>query len=87
MMMQWWSGPGEGWGGHDGWYGPPWWGISGLVFLAIVLIAGWFLVRRRGQSAVSGHSAESVLSERFARGEIDEEEFQQRLAVLRQRRR
>ena len=60
----------------------------GAVIFGIVLLVRYF--GRSGQppgappqSAESPPSPERLLAERFARGEIGEEEYRQRLAVLR----
>jgi putative membrane protein len=59
-----------------------------LAFVALVVVAivvvGWLFGPRDepgGGDRPAGRSAMEVLQERFARGEIDEEEFQRR-AVL-----
>lgn len=78
------------WPGGCGWHGPPvWFGVVGgivwLLFWAALIIVAVLLVRRlvRSRSKV-GDSAVAVLGERYARGEIDEEEYRQRLGVLRE---
>jgi len=62
----------------------------GAVIVGVVALVRYF--GRSGQppaappppqSAESPPSPERLLAERFARGEIDEEEYRQRLAVLR----
>ena len=64
---------------HD-WF--PWFPIIPLAFLAV-----WIVVivsfRRRWRHVGPRVSAEAVLGERFARGEIDESEYRARRAVLR----
>ena len=69
------------------------WGWAYMVFGSVLfwalLIAGivW-LVRRGGRGNFWGNnrpSPEELLSQRFARGEIDEAEYRQRLAVLAER--
>lgn len=73
------------WSDH---HGGGWWPIFPflwlLVLAGIVALVIW-LVRRSGSGPAS--SAETQLAERFARGEIDEQEYQQRLEVLRRNRR
>ena len=72
------------------WTGPhwPWFLFFPLVpllwILAIWLVVG-FLWRRRGGGPWGwrGSSPESVLGERYARGEIDAGEYRARLEVLR----
>lgn len=61
------------------------WGLLWLLFLA-VLIAGVVLLVRalseRGSAEGSGSSALRILEERFARGEIDREEFEEKRRTL-----
>jgi putative membrane protein len=60
-------------------YGP------GLWFLWIVLFWGlvaFFFWRRRGWRHDPRSSGEAVLGERYARGEITEDEYRERLRVL-----
>jgi len=58
-----------------------------LVITAIVLAVRW-LIGQRGTTSgppITGQSrAEDLLAERFARGEIDDNEYRQRLALLRE---
>ncbi|MGH2526768.1 MAG: SHOCT domain-containing protein [Actinomycetota bacterium] len=63
-------------------------GVGGWWFLFfpwiwIALIVGAFFVFRGRRSRWHTHSAEEVLGERYAKGEITAEEYQQRLDVLR----
>jgi putative membrane protein len=71
---------------HANWgYGPaPWWPIIPLLFWTAVAVAIVFWVRRRGGWR-RGRSAEDVIAERYARGEVSEAEYRERLAVLRER--
>jgi putative membrane protein len=75
-MPMYWNG---GWGG---------WLAMSLVMLALWGVAIWAIVYVvRGRSPRNEGSREEpkaldVLEERFARGEIDEEEFRQRRATL-----
>ena len=65
---------------HHGWGPGPW---IGLVWLALWAAAIFFLAsrwRRRGP----WRSGESVLAERYARGEIDADEYRDRLATLKE---
>ena len=67
-------------------------GIIGMVLFWAVLVlaiaaAVRYLDRKRGESfppPPSPPTAEQVLAERFARGEIDADEYRQRLDMLRQ---
>mgnify|MGYP000173810421 CR=1 FL=1 len=61
--------------------------ISMVLFWGLLIAGGVLLYRALDQpvtSAPAGHrpSPEHLLAERFARGEIDEEEYQRRLATL-----
>jgi putative membrane protein len=62
-----------------------WWvmGIGWLVFLGLIAAVAIVLVRHFGSSAGTSRSALQVLDERFARGEIDEDEYRARLDALR----
>ncbi|WP_218974452.1 SHOCT domain-containing protein [Streptomyces sp. NP160] len=69
--------PGAGYGPwHGGGPGP--WLLVPLLFWVLVIGAVVFTVRRH-----RSRSAEHVLREAFARGEVDEEGYRARLAVLR----
>jgi putative membrane protein len=67
-------------------------GITGMVLFWVVLVlaialAVRYLDRRRGESlppTPPPPTAEQVLAGRFARGEIDADEYRQRLDTLRQ---
>lgn len=74
---------------NDHWDGPgPWWPFVPLFWIAFFLVVLWLLgvigPRRRGWRRGS-FSGESRLAERYAAGEIDETEYRQRLAVLREK--
>jgi putative membrane protein len=81
----------DDYGGHWGW--GDWVAMSlmmlvlwGLLAVAVVLVLRW--VRNgpadQGRGEHPGtHPAEQVLAERYARGEIDEDEYLKRLTVLR----
>lgn len=59
-------------------------GFGGLFFLLLIGLLVWALARGFGPGAVSSPgSAEDILKERYARGEIDREEYDRRLADLR----
>jgi putative membrane protein len=61
--------------------------IASMVFFWALLIAGVVLLVRHllrdAQRLTSTAGPEGLLAERFARGEIDAEEYQQRLNTLR----
>jgi putative membrane protein len=71
-----------GWDGGGGWWAM---GIGMVVWLVVVVLAVWLVVRLAGQRSGGGsaESAEELLRRRFASGEIDAEEYDRRLAVLR----
>ncbi len=77
--------------GAGGWEGGPgpWWPIFPLFWL--LLFGGLaFAVFRGRRSWGPPHmraTAEGVLAERYARGEISDEEYRERLSVLTQHRR
>ena len=75
----WWN---DGWGhmASGGLFMVLFWG--GLIILAIVLVR--YLIRPdRGSAPPSpGLSANDILAERFARGEIDKDEYEARRRVL-----
>ena len=85
-MMSWY-----GWDHMGGWG----WAattISSLLFLGLVGLVAWLVVgaaRRSGGGSyrpartAGQDTAEQLLADRFARGEIDEDEYRRRLATLR----
>jgi putative membrane protein len=82
------------------WYSGDGWGWAGWVLMTVGMVAFWalvitavvlvvrYLAGPRGaaasQSGPGQTSAEGVLAERFARGEIDDNEYRQRLSLLRE---
>lgn len=79
--------PGMMWGEGHGWFMGPFMMVLFLILavVAIVLIVRW--LGGHGHDARGGGQGEdmalAVLRERFARGEIDAEEFEARRRVLR----
>jgi putative membrane protein len=67
---------------HDGWH---FWPIFPLIWFSLIVLFFVFVVRRRRGWWDAHRSGESVLAERFARGEIPEEEYRSRRDVLRDR--
>ena len=55
-----------------------WW-----VFLAVGVVLVVWLIARANRQSREAESAEELLRRRFAAGELDEPEFQERLAALR----
>jgi putative membrane protein len=73
-----------------GWNGWSWWGwlamsLSMVAFWGLIIWLIVALFRGSGRSWPRHESPdpEQILAERFARGEIDEEEYRRRLEVLR----
>jgi putative membrane protein len=66
-----------------GWDGGPWFLLFPLFWVAV--IAGAFFLFRGRRDRWRTHSAEEVLGERYARGEITADEYRQRLGVLRRK--
>ena len=78
------------------WYGPSGWGWAvmafsmvifwGLVITGVVLLVRWLSTDRRAPAPpvppAQPDDPRRILAERFARGEIDEAEYQQRLKIL-----
>ena len=55
--------------------------LGWLVFLALVVAVVWLLVRNT-IDATPRDSARKILDQRYARGEINDREYQQRLRTL-----
>jgi putative membrane protein len=79
-MMAWY------WHGHDGGVGTWLWLAWMVLFWGGLLAAGVYFIRRRPTHVDAGPDAEDVLAERYARGEIDDDEYRQRRAVLHEHR-
>ena len=84
-LLQWrpWHAPGD----HMGWGG---WTVMLLFWLVVIGLIVWLVVtvlRREGGAGPGTSSsedrAESILRERYARGEIDEETYRRQLDELR----
>ncbi|MGH3343999.1 MAG: SHOCT domain-containing protein [Carbonactinosporaceae bacterium] len=76
------------WGGHG--FGPgPWWPVFPLLWalLWIAVIGTAIVLWRRRTAAAPTRAGETLLAEQYARGDISEEEYGRRLAVLRRSRR
>lgn len=68
------------------WNGPMmgWMWIWSLVGLAVLVLLVWLVVRLTGggRDGTATSSARRILDDRYARGEIDEEEYRRRRAGL-----
>ncbi|MEU8524089.1 MULTISPECIES: SHOCT domain-containing protein [Streptomyces] len=81
-MMFWYGDGMNGWG----WFAMSagmvlFWGL--LITVAVMLFRTWGRAEERPSGPRSPTSAEQILGERLARGEIDEEEYRRRLSALR----
>jgi putative membrane protein len=78
------------WGNGMGGWGMVLMTVSGLLFWGLIIAGIVWLVRSVGQGGGQGTAPppaptptpQQVLADRFARGEIDEEEYKRRLHVL-----
>jgi putative membrane protein len=66
-----------------GWGGGPWFLFFPLLWIAL-FVGAFFLFRGR-RDRWRTQSAESVLAERYAKGEISADEYRQRLDVLKRK--
>lgn len=53
-----------------------------LIIVGVVLLVKWLLDQERTRASSGGESAVEILEKRYARGEIDEEEFEEREGTL-----
>ena len=74
-MMYWHYGPAE-------WVGPVVMSIVAVALLAAVAVVTALLVRRPAGSGPEHDAAIAVLRQRFARGEIDQDEYDRRREAL-----
>jgi putative membrane protein len=66
--------------GSMGWWMVLWWGAGILILVLLV----WVLARvANGSGRVSEETPEQLLKRRYAKGEIEREEYQRRLEDLR----
>jgi putative membrane protein len=75
----WWS---DFWGS----YGPMPWMFFGpvmmLIFVAVCIAVMYLVMRTAGPARSRGGRAVEILMERYARGEIDQREFEERRRIL-----
>jgi putative membrane protein len=71
------------WGNWPGWFGLVGGGLVVLIVLVALAVVGVLLAGGVRERTGHSDSAEEVLAQRFARGEIDDEEFTRRRATLR----
>jgi putative membrane protein len=78
--MMWGLGYG-GWGGWMGWLGP----VFMIAIWALIITGGVFLIRflvKQGQGRLHEDSALEFLKRRYAQGEINKEEYEEKRADL-----
>jgi putative membrane protein len=77
--MMWWYGD-----GINGW-GLALMGVGMVLFWGFLVVVGMAVVRGLGREnrMPPQPTAEDVLAQRFARGEIDDQEYRERLSALR----
>lgn len=64
--------------------GGGWFMLAAMAIIAVaVIVSVWLIVHRPGTQAPGRSSAEEILRERFARGEISQEEYEAAKKVLR----
>ncbi len=72
--------------GHEHWaeHGGEWWPIFPLFWILFAVGLVYFISRRKAhyRRNRSRYTGQSVLAERYAKGEIDEREYRDRLEVL-----
>lgn len=72
---------------RDSWFfggGMGWWMTFGWVFwIAVIAAIVWVVSRSARTGGANEDSPETILKRRYARGEIDRQEYEQRLADLR----
>ncbi|GAA4432291.1 hypothetical protein GCM10023169_37900 [Georgenia halophila] len=75
----------EGWGHHAGAGGPGWWIVFPIAWFLIIAggITAVVLGSRRRHRLAGRRAGEARLAERYAAGEIDEEEYRRRMTGLR----
>jgi putative membrane protein len=77
-MMGWYVGDhmtGWGWAGMT---------LSTILFVGLLVLGGLLLVRvaRQDERPLTPRSPEQLLAERYARGDLDDEEYRRRLVTL-----
>ena len=65
------------WDMMDGWSAGGFWMPLAMVLIAIIVIAGiWLVVRSNRAAPATGPTATEILAQRFARGEITKDEYE-----------
>jgi len=69
-------------------YGYGWWGPMGFIFMVFmvgfVAFAAWLIIRGAQPEAAGGSESRALgeLADRYARGEIDAEEYRTRKSII-----
>jgi putative membrane protein len=63
--------------------GPGWWLVFPILFWVLVLATAGYVIFRRTPARSARATAERLLAERYARGEISSDELRERRNVLR----
>jgi putative membrane protein len=72
------------WDMMDGWSAGGFWMVTGMVLIALIVVAGaWLIVRSNRTTRAAGPTAMDILSQRFARGEITKDEYEAAKQTLR----
>jgi putative membrane protein len=66
--------------GGGGWW--IWGTLMMIVAIALIAVVVWLIARNSRADDGRSSSARDILSERYARGEIDSEEYEERLSKL-----
>jgi putative membrane protein len=76
-------------GWHDGGWGVLWMILWWAVVVALVVLVVRWITQSSGTGSTGGRPSDAldILDERFARGEISEEEYRERKRVLEESRR
>ena len=67
-----------GYADHMGWMAL-WW----IVGLAVLILLVWIVARAAGQPVRAEDTPEGIIKRRYARGEIDREDYERRLEDVR----
>lgn len=68
---------------QDGWDHHWWWPVWPILWIALIALAGWLILRRRdGRRFDPFTRAREILAERYAGGELTREEYRARLDDL-----
>lgn len=67
--------------------GPAFWPIFPIIWFLMILTVAYLVIRwgRRNRAQCSTASGEARLAERYAAGEIDDQEYREKRAVLREK--